>query len=256
MTLAPHRPPDIRSSLGVLHGELLCEHVDIHASERVLDAAAGDGAAALAAARRWADVTATDSANHADTLDLARRVAEAHGLTLAIQVADADALPFEDDTFDAVLSAFGAMFCPDQQRVADELVRVCRPAGRIGLTSWLPRSLIASALRIATDAAAAAVPPATEWGTDRRLRELFGNRINDLRLETRSFTFRYPTPEHMLSWFRTSCPPAATTFEQLPTDRRNHLAADLVELFTTHNRADDGTLVATSDYLEVVAVIR
>lgn len=258
MRIAAGRAPGTSGSLGVVHVELLCERVDIHACERVLDVAAGDGAAALAATRRWADVTATDSADHADTLDLARRIAEAHGLTLAIHVADAHALPFEDDTFDAVLSAFGAMFCPDQQRVADELVRVCRPTGRIGLTNWSPTSLIADALRITVDHVGppAAVRPAIEWGTGERLRELFGNRINDLRLETGSLTFRYPSPEHMLDWFCTSCAPAAAAFERLTAEDEGHLAADLIELFTAHNRADDGTLVATSDYLEVIAVIR
>lgn len=132
-------------SLAILHGELLCEAADVHPGERVLDIAAGHGAASLAAARRWADVTATDPGEH--LLESAKRAADAQGLALHTQVADPQDLPFDDDTFDLVLSAFGAMFAPDQQAVADELVRVCRPGGRIGLVNWAPKSLIGDVLR-------------------------------------------------------------------------------------------------------------
>ena len=243
-------------SLGILHGELLCEAVDIHPGERVLDVVAGNGAASLAAARRWADVTATDLVE--DLLESAARVAAAADLPLRTQVADAQDLPFDDDTFDVVLSAFGATFAPGQQRVADELVRVCRPGGRIGMANWAPLSLIGEVART-TDRHIAQPPglrPAIEWGSEDRLRELFGNRITSLRIETRTFTFRYRSPEHMLDWFRSWYAPTRVTFDSLDAAGRTRLATDLIDVSTAHNRADDGTFVAPSDYVEIVAVVR
>jgi SAM-dependent methyltransferase len=240
----------------VLPGELLCEAVDVHPGEKVLAVAAGNGATSLAASRRWADVTATDSV--ADILEPVRRVAEAYDLPLRTQVADARALPFDDDAFDVVLSAFGAMFLPDQQRMADELVRVCRPAGRIGLRTCPSVSLIADVLRAADEH----VPedrnlsPAVECASENRLRELFGNAINALRLETRPITFRYRSLDHMLEWFRSGYQPTKVVFESLDGDDQAALAADLIDIHRRYNRADDGTLVASSDYVEVVAVVR
>jgi SAM-dependent methyltransferase len=243
-------------SPGILHGELLCEAVDVHPGERVLDVAAGNGAASLAAARRWADVIATDFVEH--PLDSATRVAQAYGLPLRTQVADAQDLPFEDDTFDVVLSTFGAMFAPDQQRVADELLRVCRPGGRIGMVNWAPVSLIGDVFRVTAKHVPppAGVRPAIEWGEQGRLRELFGNRIRSLRVTTRQFTFRYRSPEHMLEWFHGWYGPTKVACESLDTDGQRRLATELLATYSSYNRADDGTLVAPSDYVEVVAVVR
>ena len=240
----------------ILHGELLCEAVDVHPGERVLDVAAGNGAASLAAARRSADVTATDFGEH--LLESAKRAADAQGLALHTQVADPQDLPFDDDTFDVVLSAFGAMFAPDQQAVADELVRVCRPGGRIGLANWAPQSLIADVLRATGRQVPppAGLRPAIEWGSEDRLRELFANRISALNIQTRQLTFRYRTPERMLDWFRSWYGPTQVAFASLGAGARARLAADLIAVCNSYNRADDGTLVAPSDYVEVVAVVR
>jgi ubiquinone/menaquinone biosynthesis C-methylase UbiE len=243
-------------SLSILHGELLCEALDIHPGERVLDVAAGNGAAAIAAARRWGDVTATDVVDH--LLRSAERVAEAYGLALTTQVADAENLPFPDDSFDVVMSTFGTMFAPDQQRVADELVRVGRPGGRIGLANWAPVSLIGDVLR-ATGRHIPPAPglrPAIEWGSEERLRELFGGQVRTLQLRPRQLTFLYPSPRHMLDHFRSWFGPTKVAFDSLDTAGRARLAADLIEVCSKHNRADDGTLVAPSDYVEVVAIIR
>ena len=243
-------------SLGTIHGELLCEALDIHPGERVLDVAAGSGAAAVAAARRWADVIATDLIDQ--LLDSARLIAEAFGLSVRTQVADAQDLPFEDDSFDVVMSTFGSMFAPDQQAVADEAVRVCRPCGRIGLVTWTPASLMGDVLRVTERH----VPPpsglrgAVEWGTEERIRELFGNRINRLRIATRHFTVRYRSPRHMLEYFRTWDGPTRVAFEALDAEGQDRLAADLLEVYATYNRATDGTLVAPSEYLETVATVR
>lgn len=243
-------------SLATIHGELLCEALDIHPGERVLDVAAGSGAAAVAAARRWADVIATDLVEH--LLDSARLIAEAFGLSVRTQVADAQHLPFEDDTFDVVMSTFGSMFAPDQQAVADEAVRVCRPCGRIGLVTWTPASLMGDVFKTTERH----VPPpyglrrAVEWGQEERIRELFGNQINTLRIATRQFTFRYRSPGHMLEHFRTWDGPTRVTFEALDAEGQDRLAADLLEVYATYNRATDGTLVAPSEYLETVAMVR
>jgi ubiquinone/menaquinone biosynthesis C-methylase UbiE len=243
-------------SLGTIHGELLCEALDIHPDERVLDVAAGNGAAAVAAARRWADVVATDLVDH--LLDSARLVAEAFGLSVRTQVADAQDLPFEDDSFDVVISTFGSMFAPDQHAVADEAVRVCRPCGRIGLVTWAPASLMGDVLKVTERHVS---PPsglrgAVEWGKEERIRELFGNRINSLRFATRQFTFRYRSPRHMLEYFRTWDGPTRVAFEALDADGQDRLAADLLEIYATYNRATDGTLVSPSEYLETVATVR
>jgi SAM-dependent methyltransferase len=244
-------------AVGVLPGELLCEAVDIHPGEVVVDVAAGEGAAALAAARRGADVVATDRAD--EGLAALASVADACGLRLRTQVADAEDLPFEDEKFDAVLSAFGATFALNQQRVADELLRVCRPAGRIGIASWPAASLMGDVLRatatclpIPCDGVAGALG----WGDEARLAELFGNRIKTLRIEARSVTLRYRTPEHVLEWLRTRFGPTRSAFDRLGEASRIALANDLVSIHQAYNRADDGTVVAPSNYLEVVAVVR
>ena len=241
---------------GVIHAELLCEAVDVHPGEQVLDVAAGDGAAGLAAARRGADVIATDLIDH--VLQFAARVAEASCLPLRTQVADPQDLPFDDDTFDVVLSSFGTMFAPDQQRVADELVRVCRPCGRIGLVSWSPVSLVADLLRATAShvQSSSVLNRAVEWGSEDRLRQLFGNRVRPIRVEPRRFTFRYRSAEHILESFRDRDGPIRAALDSLGRDGQAALAADLIQVFRRFNRADDGTLVAPSHYLEIVAVVR
>ena len=242
-------------NLAVLHGELLCEAVDLHPGEQVLDVAAGAGAASLAAARRWCDVTASDFVPH--LLDSTAKVAACSGLSLRTQVADAQALPYADNSFDVVLSTFGAMFAPDQQRTADELVRVCRSGGRIGMCNWAPDSLIGEVFRV-TGGHVPPPPglrPAIQWGTRERLEDLFGDRVSSLRLQLRPLVFRYRSPEHMLDYFRSWHGPTKVAFESLDDAAARELAADLLDLYRKYNRASDGTLVAPSEYAEVVAVV-
>ena len=238
----------------VIVGELLCEAVDIHPGERVLDVAAGAGNTALAAARRWADVTASDFIPA--LLETARRRAETEGLPLATEVADAQDLPFPDASFDVVLSTFGAMFAPDQEKTASELARVCRPGGRIGMANWPPGEFAAELFRVTSSYVPPppGLRPATEWGSGARLEELFGERVSELRLTTRQLVMRYPSVEFTLDYFRTWFGPTKMAFEALDDDGRASLAADLTALWAKHNRADDGTLVLPADYAEVVAV--
>jgi SAM-dependent methyltransferase len=238
----------------VIVGELLCEAVDLHPGEQVLDVAAGAGNTALAAARRWTEVVASDFVP--DLLATAERRAACEGLRLTTRVADAQALPFPDSSFDVVLSTFGVMFAPDQERAAAELLRVCRPGGRIGLANWTPGSMVGQMF----GATATHVPPPSglrppvEWGRRERLEELFGDQVASLSVVTRQAVMRAPSPDHMLEHFRTWFGPAKVAFASLDEAGQHALAADMLAVWAKHNRAVDGTVVAPSDYAEVVAV--
>ena len=238
----------------VLVGEHLAEAVDIHPGERVLDVAAGAGNAALAAARRFGQVTATDFVPH--LLETAARRAETEYLPLTTQVADAQALPFPDASFDVVLSTFGAMFAPDQERTAAELLRVCRPGGRIGMANWVPDGWAGEMFR--TTAGYVPPPPglrpATDWGREERLRELFGDGVSKLTATRRTAVLRFPSPEYAIGFFRTWFGPTKMAFETLDEEGAAALTRDTLAVFAEYNRADDGTLIVGSDYLEVVAV--
>src|SRR5215216_5815018 len=172
-------------------GELLCEAIDLRAGERVLDVAAGNGNATLAAARRWADVTSTDYVGA--LLEGGRAKAEAERLSVTFQKADAEDLPFADGSFDVVLSVFGVMFTPNQEQAAQELLRVCRPGGKIGLASWTPDGFIGRMFRVVGRHVPppAGVRPPLEWGTEARLGELFGDAVTTIDARRRSFVFRY-----------------------------------------------------------------
>jgi len=173
--------------------ELLCDAVDVRAGERVLDVATGTGNAALAAARRFADVVGIDYVP--DLLDRARLRAEAENLDVNFRTGDAEALEFDDGTFDVVLSACGAMFAPDHRRTASELLRVCRPGGRIGMVNWCPDGYVGALFR----AIAAHVPPPPgveppgRWGEETYLRDLWGDAATVVA-PRKTFLFRFPSP--------------------------------------------------------------
>ena len=241
----------------VLVGELLCRTVEVHAGERALDVAAGSGNAAISAARRGASVTASDFVE--PLLEVAHARAELEGLHLATAVADAQELPFEDGSFDVVLSTFGAMFAPDQQRAADELLRVCRPGGRIGLANWVPDGLMArnTAIvqkRVPLRAAAAGMRRPVEWGDEGRIRELLGAQVRELHCERRTIDMCARSAEELVEFNRTWFGPVRTAFAQLDEAGQERLARDLATSFEQFNRATDGTLVAEAQYLEIVAV--
>ena len=238
----------------VLIAEQLCETVDLHAGDRVLDVAAGTGNAALAAARRYCDVTATDYVPQ--LLERACERAAAERLTITIQEADAEALPFPDGSFDAVLSVVGVMFAPSQERAAGELLRVCRPGGKIGLANWTPEGFVGEMFR----AIGRHVPPPVGvkppplWGTEARLRELFGNEVSSLQVIRRHHSFRYRSPQHWLETFRTFYGPMLKAFEAVGASGQERLAGDLLELAHRFNQSGDETLVAPGEYLDVVAI--
>ena len=237
-------------------GELLCEAVDLRPDQRVLDVAAGNGNATLAAARRWANVTSTDYV--AALLERGRARAKADGLSVTFQEADAEALPFDDNAFDVVLSVFGVMFTPNQEQAAQELLRVCRSGGKIGLANWTPDGFIGHVFRTIGKyiPPAPGVKPPALWGTEERLRELFGAGISQLTVTRRMFTFRYQSAEHWLDVFRTYYGPVLKAFAALDTAGQANLARDLTELLERFNRGGAGTLAVPSEYLEVVATRR
>ena len=237
-------------------GEELCEALDLRSGSTVLDVAAGNGNAALAAARRWCDVTATDYVPA--LLDRARLRAEADGLTIAFEAADAEALPFGDASFDAVISTFGVMFTPDQERAAAELLRVCKPGGKIGLANWTPDGFIGQLFKVIggyVPPPAGARSPAL-WGTRARLDELFQAESASVRGAQRTFAFRYRSPQHWLDVFKTYYGPVLKAFGALDPPAREALERDLNALIERFNRSGDGTMVVPSEYLEVVVTRR
>jgi ubiquinone/menaquinone biosynthesis C-methylase UbiE len=235
-------------------GETLCEAVDVAAGEQVLDVAAGNGNATLAAARRGCEVTASDYVPA--LLEGTRARAASEGLTIDIREADAEALPFGDASFDVVLSTFGVMFTPNQERSAGELARVCRPGGRIGLANWTPEGFIGQMFKIVGGYA----PPPTgvrsplEWGTEARLAALFGDAVRSIDAQRRHFVFRYRSAEHWLDTFRRYYGPTHKAFAALDATQQAAFETDLLALANEHNTSTTGALRIPSEYLEVVAV--
>lgn len=237
-------------------GETLCEAVDLRSNERVLDVACGNGNATLAAARRFARVTGTDYVPA--LIESAAGRARAEGLTIDFREADAEALPFEDGTFDVVLSTFGVMFAPNQPVAAGELLRVCRHGGRIGLANWTPDGFIGMLLRTV---GRYAPPPAgltspALWGKREHLDDLFGDKVSSLEVKQREFTFRYHSSAHFIEMFRTYYGPMHKAFAALDDAGRAALTADLEALIREHDRGGESSLVVPAAYLEVVAVRR
>jgi SAM-dependent methyltransferase len=237
-------------------GESLCEALDLRAGQLVLDVAAGNGNATLAAARRWCDVVCTDYVGA--LLERARARASAEGLAVQFEQADAENLQFHDGSFDVVLSTFGVMFTPNQEKAAAELARVCRPGGKIGLANWTPASFVGEMFKLIGRyiAPAAGTEPPSVWGTEERLRELFGSRIAALQAPRRNFIFRYRSPRHWLDTFRTYYGPMHKAFAALDTAKQDALTEDLLGLAQRFNTATDGGMTVPGEYLEVVIKVR
>jgi ubiquinone/menaquinone biosynthesis C-methylase UbiE len=237
-------------------GESLCEAVDLRAGSKVLDVAAGNGNCSLAAARRWADVTSTDFVPA--LLEDAKRRAAADRLPITFQEADAEALPFADGSFDVVLSTFGVMFAPNHVQSARELLRVCRPGGRIGLANWTPRGFIGRLFAVV----GRHVPPhpalssPARWGTEEHLHRLFGADASEVRTTPRDFTFRYRSSGHWVEVFRAWYGPVHRAFAALTPDAQVELERDLIALIDEFNVSGDSTMVVPAEYLEIVAVRR
>jgi len=233
-------------------GESLCEALDLRAGGRVLDVAAGNGNATLAAARRWCEVVSTDYVPA--LLERGRARASAEGLPVKFEQADAENLQYSDHSFDVVMSTFGVMFTPDQDKAAAEMARVCKPGGSIGLANWTPTSFVGEIFKLIGKyiPPAAGVKSPALWGTEARLRELFGKQSDNIAITRKNFVFRYHSAGHWLEVFRTFYGPMHKAFAALDTEKQQALGADLLALAQSANRATDGTLVAPSEYLEVV----
>ena len=239
-----------------LVGELLAEACDLRWDERVLDVAAGNGNVTLAAARRGCRITSTDYVPA--LLERGAERARAERLEVKFQTADAELLPFDDASFDAVVSTFGVMFAPQQQRAAAELARVCRPGGRIGLANWTPDSLVGQMFKVLGRQLPppAGIQPPSLWGVESHLRSLFGEHAASIAVTPRIFNFRYRSAAHFVDVFRDWYGPVHKAFAALPTEAAATLQHDLLDLLNSRNRGGAGTLVVPSEYLEVVITRR
>jgi ubiquinone/menaquinone biosynthesis C-methylase UbiE len=237
-------------------GEELCEALDVRSGHKVLDVAAGNGNASLAAARRWCDVTATDYVPK--LLDRARERAGADRFDIAFQEADAEALPFADGSFDAVVSTFGVMFTPNQERAAAEMARVCRRGGKIGLANWTPTGFIGQLFKTIGkhNPPPAGVKSPALWGTRARIAELFDGQASAVVVTDKNFVFRYRSPDHWLEIFRNYYGPVLKTFAALDAAAQAALTSDLRALIAQFNRSGDGTMVVPGEYLEIVITKR
>ena len=233
-------------------GEQLCEAMDLRAGSKVLDVAAGNGMVSLAAARRWCDVTSTDYVPA--LLESGRARAAANGLSIKFMEADAESLPFDDASFDAVVSTFGVMFAPNQAQAASEMMRVCKRGGRIGLANWTPDGFIGQVFKTLgkyLPPPAGAKSPAL-WGTRAALNEMFGSQASSIKAEPRFFNFRYKSAEHFLDVFKTYYGPVLKAFAALDAAAQQDLHNDLYALIVRMNKSGDATMVVPSEYLEVV----
>jgi len=233
-------------------GEELCEALDVRAGQRVLDVAGGNGNVSLAAARRFCKVVSTDYLEQ--LLEQSQARARAEGLVIDYQHADAENLPFDNASFDHVMSTFGVMFAPNQAQASAELLRVCRPGGRIGLANWTPEGFIGQLFKTI---GRYAPPPAgldspAAWGTEAFLREHFGDDAQSIQVNRRTFCFRYESPWHWLDVFTRYYGPTLKAFEALDDGHRDSLGDDILALIAHLNTANDGSMVVPSEYLEVV----
>ena len=237
-------------------GEELCETLDLRAGSKVLDVAAGNGMASLAAARRWCRVTSSDYVPALLEAGQARALAE--GLSIEFMEADAENLPFASAAFDTVVSTFGVMFTPNQDQAASELLRVCKSGGKIGLANWTPEGFIGQVFK--TLGKYLPPPPGARspalWGTRARLEEMFGSDASSIKAEPRLFNFRYRSPEHFLDVFKTFYGPVLKAFAALDAGAQENLRTDLHALIVRMNRSGDATMIVPSEYLEVVVTKR
>ncbi|MEM1186537.1 MAG: class I SAM-dependent methyltransferase [Planctomycetota bacterium] len=233
-------------------GETLAEAANLKPGSRVLDVAAGNGNATLAFARRWNRVVSTDYVP--SLLERGRARANAEGLEVDFCVADAENLPFGNNTFDGVVSTFGVMFTPDQSAAATELVRVCRTDGVVGLANWTPESFIGQLFKVLGQyrPPPAGVNSPALWGQRAWLQETFGSSTSRIGTTSREFVFRYRDPQHFMEVFKTLYGPVQKAFEALDVEGQRGLEGEMLDLIHRMNTASDGSMAVASEYLEVL----
>ncbi len=236
----------------VFPGELLCEAAALRAGEKVLDVATGSGNAALSAARRGCEATGIDYVPA--LIERARERAAVERLPARFEVGDCEDMPFSDGEFDVVLSVYGSMFAPNQDKAAQELVRVCRPGGRIAMSNWTPVGFWGQTFRLMAKylPPVEGLRPPPEWGTEKRLKELFGGATSSIHIADRSALFRYRDSTHWIETFRTYFGPIMRVLGTLDESRQGEFLKELDDTLNRFNRSGDDTLVVSSDYLEVV----
>lgn len=240
----------------VVVSEQLCESVDLRAGQDVLDIACGSGNTAIAAARR--NTTAVGIDYVPALLERGNERARAERLNVDFREGDAEALPFPDASFDTVLSTFGNMFAPDHRASANEILRVCRPGGRLGLANWTPEGKIGEMFRLASKVTPPpeGVQPPMLWGTEAHIHDLLGHAVSDLRMERRLFSMRYRSPDHWIDFHRAHFGPIHHAFERLDPDDQQVFSDELLAWLRDSNSASDGTLIVVCEYLEIVATRR
>ena len=236
----------------VYPGELICEAVELRAGRKVLDVATGSGNAALSAARRGCDATGIDYVPA--LIDRARERAAAEKLPARFEVGDCEDIPFPDESFDAVLSVYGSMFAPDVEKAASELVRVCRRGGKIGMSNWTPAGFWGQTFGLVGRylPPPPGVRPPPEWGTEKRLKELFGAGTSSMNITERSALFRYQDSQHWIRVFSTYFGPIMRALDNLQDPKRAEFLKELDDILNRFNKSGDDTLVVSADYLEVV----
>lgn len=244
------------SMIGVVFvpvSEQLCEAAELHAGQKVLDVATGTGNTALAASRRYCHVTGIDFVT--SWLDRARERAFAEKLPVIFEEGDAESLNFPNDTFDVVLSTFGCMFAPDQKKTAAELLRVCRPGGKIGLASWTPESYAGQILKTVakyTPPTPSGFVPPVLWGTEERLRELFLDTTTTIHIMKRNFNFRFLSYTHADETNKKYLGPMVKLYPTLDENMRVQFDQDMEQIMRSFNRSGDDTLLLPSEYLEAI----
>ncbi|MEM1005709.1 MAG: class I SAM-dependent methyltransferase [Pseudomonadota bacterium] len=243
------------SKVGVtlqITGEELAEAMDIRPGAKVLDVAAGNGNATLAFARRFCDVTSTDYVEA--LLEASGKRAKAEGLFVSYKVADAENLPFEEQAFDAVVSTFGVMFTPNQQQSAEELQRVVKSGGKIGMANWTPDSFIGLLFKIIGKHVPppAGVNSPAMWGNRTWIDETFGEDCDVVSFQRKNFMFRYRSAEHFLEYFRTFYGPMQKAFEALDTAGQAALQDDILGLVAKFDISTDDTLCISSEYAQII----
>jgi SAM-dependent methyltransferase len=234
--------------------EEFIDRLGIKAGDRVLDVACGTGNTAIPAARAGATVTGSDIATN--LLEQARARAESEGLNIKFEEGDAENLPYEDSSFDVVVTMFGAMFAPRPELVSSELVRVCKPGGRIAMANWTPEGFIGQMFKITGKHVPPppTMPSPIKWGDEETVRERLQDGISDLKLTRRLCAFKYPFgPAEVVEFFRLYYGPTQRAFDALDVEKQAVLRRDLEQLWSQHNKATDGTTDVQGEYLEVVA---